>query len=538
MKGLARGAAGFVAGSALALAAGGAGPAAGQALTMAVGAPVTSLDPHYHQLSPNNAAADMIFDRLVNSDAQSRLIPGLATEWRAVEPNLWEFKLRPGVRFHNGQEFTAEDVAFTLQRVPNVPNSPSSFAIYTRPIRAVEVVDPLTVRLRTDTPYPLMPMDISNIRVLDRETHGSAATEDFNAGRAAVGTGPFRVVSHRNGDRIEFERNDAYWGDRPAYARVTYRMITNDAARTAALLAGDVEFIDQVPTSDLAKLRGDGRVALSEQTGLRIIFLGLDHLRADASPFVTDNGGQPIARNPLKDVRVRRALSMAIDRQAIVDRVMEGAATPAGQFLPPGVFSHVPDLGPPRPDPEGARRLLAEAGFPQGFRIQLNGPNDRYINDARITQAIGQMWTRIGVRTAVEAQPWTTFIARAGRQEFAAFLIGWGSSPEGSHPLRNLVATWDRERGWGASNRGRYSNPELDRMIEEALAEMDDAKRERMLQDAQRLAFEDVAIVPLHIQTNIWAMRRGLAHSARADELTRAQDVRPAAAAAPGQTAR
>jgi peptide/nickel transport system substrate-binding protein len=230
---------------------------------------------------------------------------------------------------------------------------------------------------------------------------------------------------------------------------------------------------------------------------------------------------------------------MAIDRQAIVDRVMEGAATPAGQFLPPGVFSHVPDLGPPRPDPEGARRLLAEAGFPQGFRIQLNGPNDRYINDARITQAIGQMWTRIGVRTAVEAQPWTTFIARAGRQEFAAFLIGWGSSPEGSHPLRNLVATWDRERGWGASNRGRYSNPELDRMIEEALAEMDDAKRERMLQDAQRLAFDDVAILPLHIQTNIWAMRRGLAHSARADELTRAQDVRPAAAAAaPGQTAR
>jgi peptide/nickel transport system substrate-binding protein len=434
------------------------------------------------------------------------------------------------VRFHNGQEFTADDVAFTIARVPNVPNSPSSFAIYTRPIREVQIVDPLTIRFRTAAPYPLMPMDMSNVFILDRQTHEGAATEDYNSGRVAIGTGPFRVVSHRNGDRIEFERNDQYWGDRPAFARVNYRMITNDAARTAALLAGDVDFIDQVPTSDLAKLRQDQRLALSETTGLRIIFLGLDHLRTDASPFVTDNNGQPIARNPLKDVRVRRALSLAIDRQAIVDRVMEGAATPAGQYLPAGIFSHVPDLPAPRQDPEQARRLLAEAGFPQGFRIQLNSPNDRYINDARIAQAIGQMWTRIGVRTAVEAQPWTTFVARAGRQEFSAHLIGWGSNPEGSHPLRNLSATWSRERGWGASNRGRYSNPQLDAMIEQALSELDDAKREKILIDAQRLAMEDVALIPLHIQTNIWAMRRSLAHTPRADELTRAQDVRPAAA--------
>ncbi|MDI3307407.1 MAG: ABC transporter substrate-binding protein [Acetobacteraceae bacterium] len=526
MKGWLR-AAGFAAATAFAASE----PAAAQSLTMAVGAPVTSLDPHYHQLSPNNAVADMIFDKLVNTDGRARLIPGLATEWRAVEPGLWEFKLRPGVRFHNGSEFTAEDVAFTFQRVPNVPNSPSSFAIYTRPIRGVEIVDSHTIRLRTDGPYPLMPMDLSNVRILDRETHQNATTEDFNSGKAAIGTGPWRVISHRNGDRIEFERNDAYWGERPAFQRVDYRMITNDAARTAALLAGDVEFIDQVPTSDLAKLRKDQRITLSETTGLRIIFIGLDHLRTEASPFITDNEGKPIPHNPLKDVRVRRALSLAIDRQAIVDRVMEGAATPAGQFLPEGIYSHVPDLPAPRPDPEAAKRLLAEAGYPNGFRIQLNTPNDRYINDARIAQAVGQMWTRIGVRTAVEAQPWTTFIGRASKQEFSAHLIGWGSNPEGSHPLRNLVATASRERGWGASNRGRYSNPELDRMIEAALKEMDDEKREKMLQDAQRLAMQDVAIIPLHIQTNIWAMRRGLAHTPRADELTRAQDIRPAAAA-------
>ena len=515
---------------AMAAVAGAAVPGWAQTLNMAVGAPVTSLDPHYHQLSPNNAVSDMIFDRLVSTDAQARNIPGLATEWRVVAPTIWEFKLRPDVRFHNGNAFTADDVAFTIARLPNVPNSPASYAVYSKPITRVEVVDPLTVRFHTSQPYPLLPLDMTNVRILDKETHERATTEDFNALRAAIGTGPYRAVSYRSGDRIEFVRNDAYWGPKPAYERVNYRMITNDASRTAALLAGDVDFIDQVPTTDLAKLRNDARIALSETVGLRLVFLGLDHLRAanENSPFITDNDGKPLGRNPLRDVRVRRALSMAIDRQAIVERLMEGAATPAGQFLPPGVTGHVPDVQPTRYDPEGARRLLAEAGYPNGFRIQLNGPNDRYINDGRIIQAIGQTWTRIGVRTAVEGQTWAVFVGRAARQEFSAHLIGWGSNPDGSHPLRNILATANAEKGWGASNRGRYSNPEVDRLLEASLTELDEEKRQKMVLDAERIAAEDVAVIPIHIQTNSWAMRRGIRHEARSDELSRAQDVRPA----------
>lgn len=505
--------------------------ATAQTLTMGVGSPVTSLDPHFHQLSPNNAVADMVFDKLVETDEKARNQPGLATEWRAVAPTTWEFRLREGVRFHNGSDFTAEDVAFTLGRLPNVPNAPSSFAAYSRPITRIEIVDPLTIRFHTASPYPLLPLDMTNVRIIDAQTHANATTEGFNSGALAVGTGPFRVVQHRSGDRIEFERNANYWGGAPAFARVNYRMITNDATRTAGLLAGDLDFIDQVPTTDLARLRGDNRLALSETVGLRLIFLGLDHLRGENenSPFITDNDGRPLGRNPLKDVRVRRALSMAIDREAITTRIMDGAATPAGQFLPPGTFSHVPDVQPPRYDPDAARRLLAEAGYPNGFRIQLNTPNDRYINDARIAQAVGGMWTRIGVRTAVEAQTWSIFVGRAGRAEYSAHLIGWGSNPDGSHPMRNIIGTVSAERGWGASNRGRYSNPRLDTLLAESLVELDEGRRERMLIDIQRMAAEDVAVIPLHIQTNIWAMRRGLTHSPRVDELTRAQDIRPAA---------
>ncbi|HEY8610695.1 MAG TPA: ABC transporter substrate-binding protein [Roseomonas sp.] len=505
------------------------GIAGAQTLNLAVGAPVTSLDPHYHALSPNYAVADMLFDSLTAFDAQARVQARLAESWKPVEENVWEFKLRPNVKFHNGNAFTAEDVAFTIARVPTVPNSPSSYGIYTRAIQRVEVVDPLTVRFHTNGPYPLLPVDLAQIEMLDSETHANPLTEEFNSGKLAVGTGPFRVISHRNGDRIEYARNDSYFGDRPHWQRVTYRMITNDAARTAALLSGDVDFIDQVPTSDIAKLRGDQRVQLSEANGLRLIFLALDHSRDTGSPFTLDNDGKPLPRNPLRDVRVRRALSMSIDRQAITDRVMEGASLPSTQLLPPTAYGALPDRQVGRADPDAAKRLLAEAGYPQGFRITLHGPNDRYMNDARIIQAIGQMWTRIGIRTAVEGQPWATFVARAGRQELSAMLVGWGtSSGEPTSPLRSLLATYNAQRGFGGSNRGRYSNPAMDAKMEEALRTLDDGKREALLREATTLAMDDVGIIPIHIQKNIWAMRRGLQHEARADELTRAQDIRPA----------
>ncbi len=513
--------------AALALAA----PAAAQTLRMGVGAQVTSVDPHYHNISPNSAFATTIFDTLLEMDARVRPMPALATAWRAVAADAWELELREGVRFHNGSAFTAEDVAFTVERVRNVPNSPGSYAAYLTGIRAIEVLGPHKLRVLTHGPEPLLPVNLAMIPMLDRETHQGATTEQFNSGQMAIGTGPYRLGSHAIGDRMELERNPAWFGAAPAWQRVTYRMITNDTSRTAALLAGDVDIIDQVPTSDIERLARDNRLRLSRADSLRLVYFFLDRSRSGANPFVTDNDGKPLERNPFEDIRVRHALSIAVDRQVLVQRVMEGAARPTQQFMPPGAFGHMPELEPPPPaDIETAKRLLAEAGFPQGFRLTLHGPNDRYPNDSRIVQAVAQMWSRIGVRTQVEVAPYASFVTRASRQEFAAFLVSWGSSTgEPLAGLRAVLGTWNRERGIGAVNRARYSNSAFDTLLAEASQELDDGKREATLRRATQLAMQDVAMIPTHLQVNIWAMRRGFQHEARTDERSRPQDVRPAA---------
>lgn len=501
-------------------------PAMAQTLAIASSAPVTSIDPHYHTLSPNESFDAQMYERLVDHDAHGKLIPALAESWSLKDDTTWEFKLRPGVTFHDGSPFTTEDVAYSIARVPTVKNSPASFSIYTKAVKSVEVVDAHTIRMHTDGPYPLLAIDLSQVFIIPHGLGPDPATEDFNSGKDAIGTGPFRFVSYKPGDRIELDRYDGYWGPKPHWQHVSYRMISNDASRTAALLAGDVGIIEFVPPTDLPGLRKDPRVTLADVISNRSIFIWLDHSRDGATPDVFGPNGETLAKNPLKDRRVRLALSLAINRQAIVERVMEDAAIPTGQYLPPGAATYNPAIKPPPYDPVQAKKLLAEAGFPNGLRITLRGPNDRYVNDAKVIQAVGQMWQRIGVQTSVEPIPWSAFVARAGRQEMSAFLLGWGvSSGEGTNPLRAQLATWNPATGMGTANRGRYSNPALDKLIDEALRTLDDGKREAIVQHAMALAMDDVPVIMLHLQKNIWATRKGLVYEARTDEETRATGV-------------
>ena len=496
-------------------------------LTIGIGADVTAIDPHYHNVTPNNNVAAHIFDYLVLRDERQKPIPGLAESWRTVDPLTWEFKLRKGVKFHDGSEFTAADVVASIERVPLVPNSPSPFTAYTKQIKEMTVVDPYTIRFRTAAPYPLMPTDMTQVAIVSAKA-AKASTEDFNSGKAAIGTGPYKLLRYAKGDRIELARHDGYWGGKTPWEKVTLRLLPNDASRVAALLAGDVQAIEYVPTSDVARIRADKRLNVYKVIADRLVYLHMDSDR-DVSPYVTDKDGKPLAKNPLKDPRVRKAISKAINRNAIVDKVMEGEAVAAGQLLADGMFGTTRNLKVEPYDPAGAKKLLAEAGYPDGFGITIHAPNNRYVNDAKIAQAVAQMLTRIGIATKVEAMPSATYFPQATDLKFSLMLLGWSSGTgEASSPLKALLATYSRDKGFGTANRGRYSNPRVDALLEEALATVDDSKREALLQRATEIAIDDTGIIPLHFQVNLWATRNGITYVPRTDENTLAHKFRPA----------
>jgi len=470
-----------------------------------------------------------IFGRLILQNELQQLEPGLAVSWEPIDDLTWEFKLREGVKFHDGSDFNADDVVCTWERAPNVPNSPSSFATYTKG-KMVEKIDDYTVHFKSEAPYPLMANDVSTVAVVSDQGGCQGTTAEYNDGTVAVGTGPFKFVSYQPGDSIVVERNDDYWGDKPIWSQVTFKPIKSGPSRVAALLAGDVDVIASVPTTDVSTLERNDDVGLSQGVSNRVIYLHLDHDRAD-SPYVKANGGGPI-ENPLQKLEVRKAISMAINRDAIVDSVMEGIVIPAGQLLPDGFFGVSENLKPVPYDPSGAKEMLAAAGYPDGFELTIHGPNDRYINDAKVAEAIGQMLTRIGIKTKVETMPRSVYFGRASSggpndtPEFSFILVGWGAgSGEASSPLKSLIATRTPEKGWGSSNRGRYSNAEFDELLTTALSTVDDSMRQDLLAKATEMAIEDVAIIPTHYQVSTWGSRKGLSYVARTDEYTLAIGV-------------
>jgi len=502
----------------------GAGLASAEKLVIGLASEPTSMDPQFHNVGPNNAMSLHIFDRLILQDEKQRLMPGLALSWTPVDDLTWEFKLREGVKFHDGTDFTADDVLCTFARAPDVPNSPASFATYTKGKSLVKI-DDYTVHFKTEEPYPLMGNDVSTVAIISDSVGCGGTTEEFNEGTAAVGTGPFKFVSYTPGQSVVLERNEEYWGDLPPWTEVEFRAISSGPSRVAALLAGDVDVISGVPTTDITTLEGNDEVSLFQGPSNRVIYLHMDQFREN-SPHITALDGGPI-KNPLMDVRVRRAISMAINRDIIVERVMEGVAVPAGQLLPDGFFGVSENIDVPAYDPAGAKALLAEAGYGDGFAMTIHGPNDRYINDAKVAEAIAQMLTRVGIKTAVETMPRSVYFGRAskgspdGLPEFSFILVGWGAgSGEASSPLKALIHTYDKDAGLGATNRGRHSNAEIDALIKEALATVDDAKRQDLLAKATEMAMDNVAIIPTHFQVNTWGTRAGLTYTPRTDEYT------------------
>jgi peptide/nickel transport system substrate-binding protein len=505
-----------------------AGAAEARELRIGLGSEPSSMDPHYQILHPNEMVARHVFEPLVFMDPRMRLAPGLATAWRPDGDNAWIFELREGVRWHDGTPFTAEDVVATIARAPNVPNSPASYALYTRDIASIEVQAPHRMRFVTNGPAPALPALLAQLYVIQRQAGATATTADFNAGRVMVGTGAYRFGSWRSGDRIAYTANPDYWGGPQPWTAVTVRPIVNPGARVAALLAGDLDVIDSVPPADRVRLARTPGVVLAETGSNLVMFLNIDHDR-DRSPFVFDAAGQPMDRNPLKDLRVRRAISLAINRAALVERVMDGSAVPASQMAPEGFFGFNPDLRPDPFDLDQARRLLAEAGYPNGFSLTIHGPNNRYVNDDKVVQAVAQMLTRIGIRAQVETMPLNVYFTRAQRRDFSLFLTGWSATTgDPSVPLSIVIHTYDDNLRLGNANRGRYSNAEVDRVIRAALTTVDPPRREALLREASALSVRDLAIVPLYVENYVWATRTNTRFIPRADGRTNAIYAMPA----------
>lgn len=524
------------------LAAAPAAPAAAQALRIATSAEPTSADPHNYRLTPNSSLRDHLFEGLTGLAPDLRVVPRLAESWAREDDRTWVFRLREGVRFHDGTPLAAQDVVFTACRVLNNPEEVTgSYSSDVRRLAAVEARDARTVVVRTPEPEPLLDAELAGLAILPRTLGRAEPPVTFSAsdgcagqgpwpnkaafdeGRAVVGTGPFRLRSFARTGPILLDRHEGYWGDRPHWAEVRVTPVTQAGPRLAGLLAGDSDLAEAPATADLARLRADPNFAVAEARTTRLIFLQLDTAR-EASP--TAAGGA--APNPLRDARVRRALSLALDRRAIAERLMDGTATPTVQVLHEGMNGVVPGVPVPAADPARARALLAEAGFPAGFAVTISGTNNRYVNDARLLQAVAQMWQRVGVRAEVDAMPAAAYFGRRARREFSVALGGYSVEAEDALLFfRTWLATTDRARGAGTSNYGGWSDPDFDAALAPAMVAMDREARGEHLRQAGRVMMEAMPVVPIHFEGAAWAMRRGLAYAGRADQVTLAQDVRP-----------
>ena len=479
-----------------------AGAAAAQTLTAGLAAAPSSMDPHFATTGQNQQLAAVLYDRLVHIDADGNFAPGLATSWDVSEDRLtWTFTLREGVSFHDGSAFTAADAVFTFARIPEVPNSPAPFTQRLAAIESAEAVDDHTLVVRTARPAPNLLTDLSTIYIVS-QTVGDAESADFDRGTVAHGTGPYRQVSYTPGERLVVARNDAYWGDVPDFEEVTIRFLDNAASRVASLQAGEVQFIDAVPPNDLDRLRELAGIEVVAAPSARMVYMGLDQLEDTTIQI------DPSVGNPFLDRRVREALSLGINREAIIDRIQFNSGAPANQFAPAGIFGHNPDIPAPVYDPERARALLAEAGYGDGWAMTIHGPAGRYVNDTDVLLAIGQMWSQLGLDIEVETVPANVYFGRATDREFSVFMVAFGiTTGESSLALRNVLGTADPDRGWGSNNRFRYSNADFDAALAAAFAAFDAADREAALQEAARIAAEDVALVPLYWEGNNWAVR-------------------------------
>jgi peptide/nickel transport system substrate-binding protein len=478
-----------------------------------------TMDPHSQNETMTNMVNGQIYERLVSRNAKLAIVPGLATEWAQTGPLTWRFKLRPGVKFHDGTPFTADDVVFSMQRA-KAPTS--QIAVYANAVGEARRVDDLTVDFQLSQPNPVFLQHLDLLWVMSRkwaETHRVTRPLDFKnkeesyAAVNANGTGPYILASRAPGIKTSFKRNPAWWGKFEGNVQeVVFTPIGNDATRLAALVSGEIDLVIDPAPRDVNRLRNTPSVKVIDGPENRLIFIGMDQAR-DKLLY-----GSP-ATNPFKDIRVRRALYQAIDIEALRAKLMSGLSQPTGGLTPSALASlDDPALQTRLPfDMAAARKLMADAGFADGFEVTLDCPNNRYVNDEEICSALAAMWAQLKVKVRVNAMPRVLYFPKLEKLDSSLFLYGWGGAITDAESILTPVFRNRAEKGVGAYNYGNYRNDKADALAAQSSVEPDVKKREALIRAALTELREQTHIIPLHRQVIPWAVRAGVTATHRPD---------------------
>ena len=498
-------------------------PASAQTLRYANQGDLKSLDPYTLNESTTHAHLGHVYEGLIARDKDLKIVPALAESWETPEPTRWRFHLRKDVKFQNGDPFTADDVLFSADRIRK---KGSNLQTRISPDTKVVKVDDYTVDFVLTSPNPILHYQWDTWYIMDKKwaeannsidpTPAAATTPSF-ASLNANGTGPFTVESHQPGVKTVYKANPNWWR-KPEHnlKEIVFTPIGSDATRVAALLSGEVDVIEPVPLQDITRVDSSPNAQVLKGPELRTIFLGMDQIR-DELLYSNVKG-----KNPFKDIRVREAFYKTVDVELIKTRVMRGLSTPSALMIAPQLFPLSKDFTRSKLDPDGAKKLLTEAGYPDGFEVTMDCPNDRYVNDAAICQAVVGMLARIGIKVTLLAQPKAQYFAKvlqAGGYQTSFYLLGWTPGTSDSHNVlyEILGCRDDPKSPRGQGNLGGYCNKKVDEITDKVLLETDTAKRDLLIKEGYEIAAKDFGYIPLHQQALAWGVSKKVKMTQRAD---------------------
>ena len=471
-----------------------------------------SMDPHSLSESLQISVNENVYEPLVTRGRDYKLAPALATDWKQTAPTVWRFNLRKGVLFHDGTPFTADDVIFSYDRARGEGSDMKS---YVGQVKEMKKINDHQLDIVTKAPFPILPELFTHFDIMSKKwCEANQATKPVDrrkgienaASFRANGTGAYRLRERQPNVRTTYVRNGNYWGKIDGNVdEVIFNVIGNDATRVAALISGEIDVMEPVPVQDVDRLKTASNLKVLQGPELRVIFLGMDQKR-DELQFSNVKG-----KNPFKDKRVRQAFYQAIDVEGIKRTVMRGAATPIAQMFPKQVNGYAPDLEKRLPyDVEASKKLLAEAGYPNGFEVSMNCPNDRYVNDGAICQAVAANLARANIKIKLEVETKGTYFPKILRRDTSFYMLGWTASTVDAHNVLYPILSSPGEGGRGQFNLGAYSNPKIDDLTEKVASETDQKKRNEMIHEAIKLHQDDIGHIPLHQQALNWGAKKNI----------------------------